>query len=386
MPESGGTFQFNESMLYALSELPRDQYEIVAAYTYEGWATYLEKANIPAVACPRVHWAQELGRRWKNKNLSYKLWKELTGDIHPIGKLLQEQHCDLWVFPSEDSYSFQLDVPALATIQDTMHRHEAHFPEVSGEAELATREWIHTNMVKHTVGILVDSAIGKQHVIDCYNANPDQVFIHPFIAPTYIYDAANTAVEDIEFKHTLPEEYLFYPAQFWEHKNHKAIVRAVHLLKQQGIDVHFVFVGSHKWDHRAKTYSELVALIEEYGLQNNFTFMGYVDDCKIPLLYKYAKGMVMPTFFGPTNIPPLEAFLLECPVAISGIYAMPEQLGDAALLFDPNSVEELAECIRQLWTDEDLRKSLIKKGIAQSKRWGKQEFRNNLAGIIKQLT
>ena len=86
----------------------------------------------------------------------------------------------------------------------------------------------------------------------------------------------------------------------------------------------------------------------------------------MPEFYRRARAMVMPTFFGPTNIPPLEAFALGCPVAVSNIYGIPEQVGDAALLFDPNSVEEIADCIERLWQDDALCASLISKGHART--------------------
>ena len=60
----------------------------------------------------------------------------------------------------------------------------------------------------------------------------------------------------------------------------------------------------------------------------------------------------MPTIGGPTNIPPLEAILCECPMAVSNIYAMPEQLKNASLYFDPNSEKNMAEVMEELWTNK----------------------------------
>ena len=71
----------------------------------------------------------------------------------------------------------------------------------------------------------------------------------------------------------------------------------------------------------------------------------------------------MPSYFGPTNIPPLEAMALGCPVAVSNKYAMPEQVGDAGLLFDPDSPEEIAKCIKAMWLDDKLRQKMINKDM-----------------------
>jgi glycosyltransferase involved in cell wall biosynthesis len=95
--------------------------------------------------------------------------------------------------------------------------------------------------------------------------------------------------------------------------------------------------------------------------------------------------LVFPTFFGPTNIPPLEAFALGCPVAASRIYGMPEQLGGAALFFDPRSEEEMAECIQRLWQDDRLCQRLSSNGLRKAQLWGPAQFASAFHAVIEQL-
>jgi glycosyltransferase involved in cell wall biosynthesis len=118
-----------------------------------------------------------------------------------------------------------------------------------------------------------------------------------------------------------------------------------------------VFAGSEK-----NSLSKVTRHIAELGLGGQVNILGYVPDDDIIGLYKNARALVMPTFFGPTNIPPLEAFCLGVPVACSGIYAMSEQVGDAALLFDPKRSEDIAEKVGRLWTEGELRRALAEKG------------------------
>ena len=98
------------------------------------------------------------------------------------------------------------------------------------------------------------------------------------------------------------------------------------------------------------------------------------------------EGSIFPTLFGPTNIPPLEAFVLGCPVAVSGIYGMPEQIGDAGLLFDPRSVHSIANSIMRLWVDDALCQKLRVQGKAKAAAWGRDQFGAALEAIIRQLT
>ncbi len=93
----------------------------------------------------------------------------------------------------------------------------------------------------------------------------------------------------------------------------------------------------------------------------------------------------MPSYFGPTNIPPLEAMALGCPVAVSRKYAMPEQVGKAGLLFDPDSPEEIAECIRTLWLDNKLRHKMQKYGTRRVQKWTNHEFGEKLCGIVNEI-
>jgi glycosyltransferase involved in cell wall biosynthesis len=79
-------------------------------------------------------------------------------------------------------------------------------------------------------------------------------------------------------------------------------------------------------------------------------------------LYKKAVALVSPSLFGPTNIPPLEAMILDTPVVCSNLFFMPQQVGDAGLLFDSFNVEDIAKKIYRIWVDKDSRQKLIKKG------------------------
>jgi glycosyltransferase involved in cell wall biosynthesis len=103
-------------------------------------------------------------------------------------------------------------------------------------------------------------------------------------------------------------------------------------------------------------------------------------------IYQRARALIMPTFFGPTNIPPLEAFSLGCPVAISKIYGMPEQVGNAALLFDPSSETEIAEIMYRLWTDDELCDTLARKGRVRATIWNRSTFQERFEEILNCIT
>ncbi len=99
-------------------------------------------------------------------------------------------------------------------------------------------------------------------------------------------------------------------------------------------------------------------------------------------LYAGATALIMPTFFGPTNIPVLEAWSFSCPVLTSDIRGIREQAGDAAVLVDPRSVDAIADGIRKLCEDEGLREQLGNRGRKRLARYTPGDFQNKLVQIL----
>jgi len=377
--DSGGMFQYSLSVLEAISRLPEDMFECIVGYTNDHWLDYLKEYAIPAVYVPLGFWGRFFGALWRVSGLPLGTWRYVCRYFHPVAKTLLKQKCDLWFFPSQDRWSYLIPVPSLGTIHDLMHRYEPGFPEVSDQREYRLREYQYSNMCRWTRGVIVDSSVGKQHVQESYGVPAERIFVLPYVIPKYFYEVQAPA--DFELRYQLPDKFLFYPAHFWEHKNHKILIRSIARLKIRIPDINLVLVGS-----RDNGYDSALNLVHRLGVAENVHFLGYVPDRDMPEIYRRARAMVMPTFFGPTNIPPLEAFATGCPAAVSRIYGMPEQVGDAALLFDPGSLDEISEVMFRLWTDDQLCRDLMIKGLAKSKNWNQSHFDKRVFEIIHELT
>lgn len=371
----GGIFQYNQTMLEAVAALPPEQYSVVVGYTSELWLEFLQAYELKAVFVPSGFWGRALGMAWTLLGLPMGIWRKFCPLFHPMAKVLMREQCDLWIFPSQNKRSFHLPVPALVTIHDLMHRYERRFAESASWWEYLNRERTYVNICRWAKGVLVDSAVGKQHVLESYEIAAERIHILPYIAPGYIRQVDSSP--DFASRYRLPTKFIFYPAQFWEHKNHKRLLEAVAQLKPEIPELKLVLVGSPR-----NAYAAIVKQVQELNLTDDVVFLGYIPDADMPELYCRARALVMPTMCGPTNIPPLEAFAVGCPVAISGIYGMPEQAGGAALLFNPYKVAEIADCIRRLWTDDRLCAELSGKGKRWSANWGLAQFSERLGEII----
>jgi glycosyltransferase involved in cell wall biosynthesis len=376
-PTDGGKFQYARTIVEALTTLAkrgRIRLAVVAA-NKEGWQDLVD-----ATACS-FHWIRRpiplrlLRRAILMLPWGLRLWRRINPAVDVFMRGLKEIDASLVFYPGNETLGYDVAQHAMMPIHDLMHRYERRFPEVGSPFEFRNREKHYRTVVKYADGILVDSEMGKKHVIESYAAEPSRIHVLPFIAPPHL--ATLEGKSDLLTRFQVPEKFVFYPAQFWRHKNHLGLIRALALLAKGGVTVPAVFVGSPK--NAGKDIQHAIGL---NGLENQVRILPYVTDAELVQLYRKAWALVMPTFFGPTNIPPLEAFMLGCPVAISAVYGMKEQLGDAALYFDPERPEDIANAIERLWADSALREQLIAKGWAHAARWNSAQFIERLEEII----
>lgn len=375
-PRGGGAFQYSLSMLEAVSMLPRNSYHPIVAYTRPTWSERLKEIDVNSVYVPMSFVSRTAEHIWRKAGLSINGWRKMISRFDPPSRHLLTLGCDLWIYPAQDSMAYMLPVPALTTVHDLMHRYEPNFPEVSG---FRMREIHYRATCRWAKGVLVDSEIGKKQLVESYGIDPIQVHPLPFVAPAYMM---NNKVDPQRFNehYRLPSRFFFYPAQLWKHKNHCALLRAAHLLSKTHPDIEFVFSGVQK--NASNSISELAYAL---GISDRVHNIGYIPDGDMAVMYSRARALVMPTFFGPTNIPPLEAMVTGCPMAVSRIYGMPEQCGDAALYFDPNSDKEIADVLALLWSDDTLCTDLAARGRARASRYKQTVFNERVAAIVDQV-
>jgi glycosyltransferase involved in cell wall biosynthesis len=168
------------------------------------------------------------------------------------------------------------------------------------------------------------------------------------------------SIEDAEvpkIKYNIKRDYIFYPAQFLPHKNHIYILEAIKILKDKNILIDVIFAG------RERTNLEyIVNAVNKFSLQDQVKIVGAVDSEYLPYLYRDSLALVMPTYFGPTNLPPIEAMALGVPVIYSDLFFNNEQVKDLFLpinLKDPNT---LSDAIKNLLSNKTLKEELISRG------------------------
>ena len=375
-PLAGGAYQYNLSFIKALESLDETEYSVTAFIFDQNWL-----ASLPQ------QFKKILLRKYPTRNFIHKIFKILyrksnnisiySSFFNPAISLIDKSSCDLVILPGQEGLSYQIKKPALTAVHDLMHRYAKHYSEYQNGV-YERREKHYRFICEYSKGILVDSSIGKQHVIESYQMDPEKIDILPFVPPNYL--KGKPEVDAIK-KYGLPDRYIFYPAQFWEHKNHIKLIEAVAILHHRGHQIHLVLVGG-----RQNNYKRVVDKIHELNLNDYIQILGYVSNEEILSLYKKATVMAFVSCAGPSNIPPLEALLLGCPLVVSNLYAMPEQVGDAALLVDPNNEQDIADKLELVITNNQLRIKLIDNGIKRIKEFSQEKFNDRIKEIIDRHT
>ena len=153
------------------------------------------------------------------------------------------------------------------------------------------------------------------------------------------------------------EKFIFYPANFWEHKNHGNLLRALQRLRAEGMSVRCIATGSLFGKE-----AEWRAATDAAGVSDLVRHLGRRPRAELSWLFRHARALVFPSLFEGFGIPVVEAMHVGCPVACSGVTGLPEIAQDDALYFDPTNVADIAHAIRRIWTDDALCTKLGEKG------------------------
>ena len=145
-------------------------------------------------------------------------------------------------------------------------------------------------------------------------------------------------------------------------KNLQTVLKAFNKLKDKLPTLQLITVGGNGWD-----YGNVKAQVKALGLENRVHFLGYVSDDLLRLLYRKALVFVYPSLFEGFGLTVLEAMASGCPVITSNISSMPEISGDAAILINPEDVDELSANLELVSTNKKIREHMIIKGLQRAK-------------------
>jgi len=301
---------------------------------------------LPALPSPTVQPPQT--ERWPEMPLS-------DGFYEALG-------CDLIHFPFQ---TFALcALPSIFSPHDLQQR---HFPQFFTVRDLAWREMMYRGGCELAQAVAVGSQWVKDDVVREYHISPDRIQVIPFAPPTRALPAPTAAeISAAAARYRLDAPFAFYPSMAWEHKNHVRLFEALALLRDRdGMTVRLACtanVGLPFWPR-------IQAAVAENHLETQVKFLGYIPKEDLRALYRLAQFVVVPSLFEEQSCPVYEAWQDRVAAACSAVTSLPDQVGDAALLFDPYSVEAIAQAVRRMAADEALRAQLVARGAERLKRF-----------------
>ena len=161
-------------------------------------------------------------------------------------------------------------------------------------------------------------------------------------------------------RYQLNAPYVLYAGNIKPHKNLERLIEAFHTLRQDPDLAHvkLLIIG----DEISK-YATLRRAVHRYKLHKHVRFFGFVPDKTLAVLYRLARVFVFPSLYEGFGFPPLEAMASGTPVITSNVSSLPEVVGDAALLIDPLDPAAIANAMRRVLMDSDLRDDLRQRGL-----------------------
>jgi glycosyltransferase involved in cell wall biosynthesis len=260
---------------------------------------------------------------------------------------------DLYFCPFGALWPRPLPLPTVVTLVDIQ---EVFYPEFFTDLDLYNREYHFPGSTRMADRVITISHFSKKTIVQHHRISPHKVTVAHLCADKRYYRAAEVA--------RLPQfplpggDFVIYPANYWKHKNHDALLRALRWLKtEKGLKIDAVLTG-----YDVPNGYPLAQKVSEYGLDEQVYYVGYVTVEEMAYLYSKATMLVFPSLFEGFGIPLVEAMAAGCPVVAANATSLPEVGVEAAEYFDPLSPESIGLAIEKVWRGADLRQQLVKWG------------------------
>ncbi len=303
--------------------------------------------RIPGARTARNEFAYPLGKR------SVQLQRGDPG--------VERAGADLVHFPFQAA--FLTELPSIYHPHDLQH---LHLPGNFTRRERIERAVRYRAFCEQASLVAVASTWTKNDILEQFRLPAEKIAVVPLAPILGAYDEpAPEYCDRLRAIYGLPTEFVLYPAQTWPHKNHLSLLDALSLLRtKRGLVVPLVCTGG-----TTDFFPTIERHIRRLGLGDQVRFLGFVPTVDLKCLYRLARATVIPTKFEAASGPLWDSFIAGTPAACSTVTSLPEQAGDAALLFDPERPDEIAGAIAALWTDTELRAELRRRGAVNVQRF-----------------
>ncbi|MBN2088331.1 glycosyltransferase [candidate division KSB1 bacterium] len=303
-------------------------------------------------------------------------------DQYKLPKAIQQDQIDIFFSPY-DKVPISLNIPKLLTVHDLLFvfLNKAGYRKrfFYNRLYLMYRQ----RMARSADKIITVSEHSKNDILKLWDINPDKItVIHNGISHQFRpVNLEPKSRSDFLKTFSIRNSYILYVGNFMPHKNVATLIQAYSTLPATIQDSYQLVLCGYLNQY----FPPLKRLVASKGLQNQVTFTNNVSDSDLVELYNLADLFVFPSFYEGFGLPPLEAMACGIPVISSNASSLPEVLGDAAILCDPNDQKKIRDNIIRILKSKPLKKDLIKRGLQHVKEFSLETTARKLLETITEL-
>lgn len=338
LPESGGGFSILWQLIHGIDQ---KQFDRNIEIFFIGFNLNF-KLNKATISIPfNENYFERRKNNFYHKFLNISLpRKDILKNYSNAEQILKSHKIDILFYTTPDI--FINNYPYVLVNWDLAHKTTYPFPETAMFGNWESREKKISENLNKALFVCCESERGKQEIIDNYRLFANKVMVLPLFPGKIILNEIVEKKPDFLKEN---ESFFLYPAQFWAHKNHyNLILGFVALLKANPEKKYkLVLPGSDQGN-----FPYIKALIKNLNIQSHVLIPGFIEDSALKWLYKNTIGLVFASFLGPTNMPLLEAPILNCNIACSNLQGHQEILGDKAIYFNPEDPLSIQKAMDEL--------------------------------------
>jgi glycosyltransferase involved in cell wall biosynthesis len=351
---SGGGYNESVNLVNSISGLIGDTYEIIIVSTLPISEEFKKECAYECLQFKlnNIHRILMYLRRYFLLMLSYvvpgnaklvSLCKKFLFGKNIIDKFVEKHNISVIHFASPNPLAFFLEETNYSlSVYDLAHITMPYFPELRDNYEFETRHYYYSNVLHKAFCIIVGHDLAKEQLVKYYNIQPEKIILKYFEPSVEIAKRGKVKVTSDNLTKGGP--YIFYPAQFWAHKDHIFLLKVIQYVNfDLGFELKLILCGSDK-GNKAFVQSEVAKL----GINHLVQFLGFVSNDELLSLYKESICVVMPSYIGPAQLPVLEAIELGKLVFIPDREGFRNFYGNFTEYYVPNEIEDLSHKLASL--------------------------------------
>jgi glycosyltransferase involved in cell wall biosynthesis len=355
-----GLGQYSRILLNAFfRDFPEHEYHLFSSKTKELLQKEI-KGNYK-LHLPESYFSKRVSAYWRSYGITYDLIKDSYDVYHGL------------------SNELPLNISKASSIKKIVTIHDVIFlkhPEQYSTIDRQIYDYKTRYAAENADIIIAISKETKSDLIKYYKIPEKKILvIYQSCDPSFYSEATPGKKTEVKKKYNLPEKYILNVSSFFSRKNHKAIIEAIHLLKDK-TDAHVVFIGG-----QGNIKEEIIFLVKNKKMENRFHFLSDVGNEDMPAIYQQASAFIYPSFFEGFGIPILEALFSKIPVITTKGGCFEEAGGSQSLYVNPSDSHELSEVLYKVLSDSELSNRMIQQGLVHANEMKDDVFAKKIMNI-----